>query len=195
LYHLQFTATDQLQVSSTCGVDIRVHRSPAIDACQAGDGVVIACPCSNPPATSPAGCENSAGTGGARLESVGLADPDYDSVVFTTTGEPASALSILFQGSAFVPGGAIYGQGVRCVSGSLKRLYVKNASGGSITVPGPGDRGVADRSCYDLHDCMQNGTKRYYAVYYRDPTVLGGCPSHSTFNITQTQEITWIYYY
>ena len=35
------------------------------------------------------------------------------------------------------------------------------------------------------------GQLRWYCVYYRDPYVLGGCPAASTFNITQTQEITW----
>jgi len=35
------------------------------------------------------------------------------------------------------------------------------------------------------------GTHRYYGVYYRDPTVLGGCPATSTFNITQQLDVLW----
>jgi hypothetical protein len=38
---------------------------------------------------------------------------------------------------------------------------------------------------------LQGGQRRYYAVYYRDPTILGGCPPLATFNVTQTQEIIW----
>ena len=36
------------------------------------------------------------------------------------------------------------------------------------------------------------GTSRWYAVYYRDPVVLGGCPATSTFNSTQTQLVNWV---
>jgi hypothetical protein len=32
---------------------------------------------------------------------------------------------------------------------------------------------------------------RYYYVYYRDQTVLNGCPSGSTFNATQSVAVTW----
>jgi len=28
-------------------------------------------------------------------------------------------------------------------------------------------------------------------MYYRDPTVLGGCSALNTFNATQTGEISW----
>jgi hypothetical protein len=35
------------------------------------------------------------------------------------------------------------------------------------------------------------GTHRYYQVYYRDPTVLGGCAATATFNVTQAIDVTW----
>jgi hypothetical protein len=38
---------------------------------------------------------------------------------------------------------------------------------------------------------IQPGGTRFYAVYYRDPIVPGGCPATSTFNVTQTQLVTW----
>jgi hypothetical protein len=81
---------------------------------------------------------------------------------------------------------------VRCAAGSLKRLYTKSASGGSITAPdfGLGDPTVHARSAA-LGDLIQAGESRWYLVYYRDPTVLGGCPSSSTFNATQTGRIDW----
>jgi hypothetical protein len=190
LYHLDFIATDQLQQTATCDVTIQVFGSPGTDLCQAGVGTVRGCPCSNPPALSPGGCDNSAGTGGARLESVGAPLVDFSSVVFTTSGETPTALSIVLQGNAYLPSGVIYGQGVRCVSGALKRLYVKSASGGSITAPEPGDLDVASRS-EQLGYRIPDGSYCYYAVYYRDSTILGGCPATSTFNVTQTQAILW----
>jgi hypothetical protein len=193
LYHMDFTATDQWMQSTSCHVTLRVLGAPGLDICLPGVGTVRGCPCSNPPAISPAGCDNSAATGGARLDSVGVPDPDFCTVVFTTTGEKPTALSVLFQGRNFLSSGAIYGQGVRCVGGSLLRLYVKSASGGTITAPESGDPSVAQRS-EQLGDYLTNGLVRYYSVYYRDPIVLGGCPPSSTFNVTQTLRLQWTYF-
>jgi hypothetical protein len=38
---------------------------------------------------------------------------------------------------------------------------------------------------------IHGGQSRWYLVYYRDPTVLGGCPASSTFNATQTGAVSW----
>jgi hypothetical protein len=111
-------------------------------------------------------------------------------VVFTTTGEKPTATSVVLQGDNVSATGVAFGQGVRCVAGSLKRLYVKTASGGSITAPQGTDLQVHVRSAA-LGDAIVPGTHRYYGVYYRDPTVLGGCPSTSTFNITQQVDVLW----
>jgi hypothetical protein len=140
--------------------------------------------------TSPGGCDNSWGTGGARLQSWGRRFVDDCTVVFTTTGEPPSALSLVLQGIWPYPNGRVYGQGVRCVVGSLKRLYVKTAIDGSITAPGPGDPSVIDRSA-QLGDVISTGTDvALLLVPRRDPTILGG-PCGAGFNTTQTQEIHW----
>jgi hypothetical protein len=79
---------------------------------------------------------------------------------------------------------------VRCAGGTLKRLYVKTASAGAITAPQGGDPSVSARSAA-LGDTLAAGSQRWYSVYYRDPTVLGACAANDTFNITQTQQITW----
>jgi len=163
---------------------------PGIDMCQPGVGGVIPCPCQNPPSGSPRGCDNSSATGGARLSSSGSASLAADTVVFATTGERPTATSIVVQGSALAASGIVFGQGVRCFGGVLKRLYVKTASGGSVTAPQPGDPSVSARSAA-LGDTIVSGSNRWYGVYYRDPTVLGGCPASRTFNATQTQQVAW----
>ena len=84
----------------------------------------------------------------------------------------------------------MFGQGVRCAGGSLKRLYMKVAVGGSITAPEPGDLSITARSTA-LGDPILAGTHRYYAAYYRDPVILGGCPAASGFNITEHVDILW----
>ena len=166
---------------------------PLESVCAPGEAGVLACPCSNPPGVPGRGCDNSAGTGGASLRATGVAHLSMDSLVFTTSGELASVLSLLLQGDALVPGGAVFGQGVRCAGGALRRLYAQTASGGGITAPdfGAGDPTVSARSAA-LGDVIQAGESRWYLVYYRDPVVLGGCPAGSTFNATPTGEVLWL---
>ena len=161
--------------------------------CHPGTDGWIACPCSNPPASVGRGCDNSAGTGGAVLSASGIAYLSQDTLVFTTSGERPTATSIVLQGTSTPSGGIVYGQGVRCVAGTLKRLYTKSASGGSITAPnfGAGDPSVSARSA-TLGNPIQPGQSRWYLVYYRDPNILGGCSSVSTFNATQTGRVDWL---
>jgi Tol biopolymer transport system component len=158
--------------------------------CTAGMGGVIACPCSNPPSAPGQGCNNSANTGGASLSGSGNTYLSSDSLVFTASAEAPSATSIVIEGNSSASNGLVFGQGVRCVGGTLKRLYTKTAIGGSITAPQGGDLSVSARSAA-LGDVIQAGESRWYLVYYRDPIVLGGCPSTSTFNSTQTARIDW----
>ena len=160
--------------------------------CEPGANGVIPCPCGNPPAGPGRGCNNSAATGGASIRPSGVADLANDTLVFTTAGERPTAASLLLQGSATNGTGIAFGQGVRCAAGALKRMYLKNASGGSITAPdfGAGDLNVSARSLV-LGDAIQPGQSRWYLVYYRDPFVLGGCPASAGFNCTQTGQVTW----
>jgi hypothetical protein len=164
--------------------------TPMASFCHPGQAGVIACPCGNPPASIGRGCQNSSATGGATLGASGGASLAADTVVFTTQAERASALSIVAQGTTSLAAGAIYGQGVRCAAGSIKRLFTKLAFSGSITAPQPGDPSVSARSAA-LGDPIPPGATRYYFVYYRDPIVLGGCPAASTFNTTQGGLVPW----
>ena len=159
--------------------------------CHPGESGVRACPCGNPPAASGRGCDNSAATGGAFLTAIGAAYLSSESLVFTTYAEKPTALSVLMQGDALNSGGVVYGQGLRCVGGSLLRLYSKSASVGSVTMPGPSDPKISARSAAK-GDVIQPGESRWYLVYYRDPIVLGGCPASRTFNTTQTGEVAWM---
>jgi Tol biopolymer transport system component len=158
--------------------------------CTAGADGVIACPCSNPSSAPGRGCDNSSATGGAILSASGAAYLSMDSLVLTTSAEKPTATSIVMQGNALAANGLVFGQGVRCVGGTLKRLYTKTAVGGSITAPEGGDPTVSARSAA-LGDAISAGQSRWYLVYYRDPIVLGGCPAASTFNATQTGQIVW----
>ncbi|MFN0008752.1 MAG: TolB family protein [Planctomycetota bacterium] len=160
--------------------------------CDPGVGGVMPCPCANPPGGVGRGCNNSSNTGGAILSASGGTYLSSDSLVFTTSGEKPTALSIVLQGTTSNASGLVFGQGVRCVSGLLKRLYTKNASGGSITAPnfGGGELSVHQRSAA-LGDAIPAGGSRSYLVYYRDGNILGGCPASATFNATHSGIVVW----
>jgi hypothetical protein len=155
-----------------------------------GDGSgTAACPCGNN-GWALHGCENSVATGGAVLSSTGTSSLSADTFVMYSSGESPTALSIFIQGDDEISA-AVFGDGLRCVGGHLKRLYTKNASGGVVIAPFDGDPSVSARSTA-IGDTIPGLGTRVYQVYYRDPD-LSFCPSPtgSTFNISSGLRVTW----
>jgi Tol biopolymer transport system component len=188
--------SENLVPGVVAGAHVYVHDregDPSFtSACDPGSGGVIACPCANPPSGAGRGCDNSAATGGATLAASGGTYLSSDSLVFQVNGATPTGTSVLVQGTTQPAVGLAYGQGVRCVGGTLKRLFAKAASGGSLTVPdfAAGDPSVSARSAAK-GSVIGPGEIRTYLVFYRDPIVLGGCAATSTFNATQTGLVTW----
>jgi hypothetical protein len=182
-----------LKVTFTDGtgsiLTVQLPSAPWTKYCSPGYNGVLACPCSNAPSSLSRGCDNSSATGGATIDASGAASLAADTLSFVTADERPTATSILLTGTVGT-NGVVFGQGVRCVGGALKRLYVATSVGGSITVPGPGDLSVSARHAA-LNDVLAAGDHRYYMVYYRDPIVLGGCSAASTFNGTDAIDVTW----
>ncbi len=108
-----------------------------------GDGSLAACPCANSGLPGH-GCRNSATVRGAELTPSGTSVPD--TLVLSVGFEPPSSLSIFLQGDVLLPSGVVFGDGLRCTGGNLKRLYAKNASGGQVSAPAAGDPSVSQRS-------------------------------------------------
>ena len=161
--------------------------------CQPGIGGFIPCPCGNPPLLADRGCDNSSATGGASIYWGGNASLSADTLVFGVSDAKPNVLSILLQGTAQIPnGGVVYGQGIRCVGGHLKRLFREMADNtGHIEAPSPNDTATVSQRSAQLGDQLAPGIIRYYMAYYRDHIVLGGCPPSSTFNDTQAWQINW----
>jgi subtilisin family serine protease len=160
---------------------------PGTPYCGASAGdptVTTACPCANQGAPG-AGCKNSTVASGARILASGTTTPD--TVVFKTVGEISVALSVVLQGNTNAASGVVFGDGVRCVDGNLKRLYTKTAAAGAITAPVLGDLSVTAQSAF-LGDPIAPGSTRYYQVYYRDSN-LTFCPDG--FNATNAMQINW----
>jgi hypothetical protein len=160
--------------------------------CEPGAAGVAPCPCDNPASGPGLGCQNSSGSGGAAIAAAGSARLSADDLVFTTSGQTPGALGVLVQGDAFLLAGEAYGQGVRCVGGTLAWLFTKAAAGQGIVVPdaAAGEPSISARSSA-LGDAIGAGETRWYFVLYRDPIVHGSCAATSTFNATPTRQATW----
>ena len=189
-WHLQFTATDQIGQTTDCLVTIHVPAPSFLNFCVPGINGVIPCPCSNPGDVGH-GCDNSIGTGGALLEGFGTASLAADTVHFTSSFERATAFSLLLQARGPTNNGVQFGQGVRCVSNTLKRLYVHTAVAGVVTYPQGTDLPVSAQSAV-RGDVITAGELRYYLSYYRDPVVQGSCnPALQTYNSSQGMSVVW----
>jgi hypothetical protein len=182
---------DLFSGSTDCNVSGALYDSAEFTSFCSPGSDSAACPCGNPPSGANRGCNNSSFTGGAQLSMTGHAALGSDTVQFTATGEKPTATSVFLQGNGANLAGVVFGQGIRCVAGTLKRLYVKSAVGGTAVAPVGGDAPVSVRSAA-LGDTISAGQPRFYMVYYRDPTVLGGCSASSTFNATQSGAVGWI---
>jgi hypothetical protein len=149
-----------------------------------GDGVATACPCGN--SSSPfeqAGCSNSTGFAG-RLFDSGDASISADTLLLTATSVPGSAL--FFQGTSRTAGGAgaPFGDGLRCVGGSVVRLHTVTPSGVNVaSYPS----GVGALPIHVLGSTAA-GDVRHYQCWYRNAAAF--C-TPSTFNLTQGLTITW----
>lgn len=152
-----------------------------------GDFTDGACPCANYGELGH-GCDNSAGTTGAVLSTSGATSPD--TVVLHGTHELPSSLTIFLQSDTSIAPVA-FGDGLRCLGGSLRRLYAKSASGGLVAAPVNGDLSVSARSAA-LGDAIPPGGIRHYMTYYRDANA-GFCasPGGSTFNSSNALSIAW----
>ncbi len=164
--------------------------------CAPGVGGLITCPCGNPqvPTGSTRGCNNfvSGGTGGALLRGWGDSSISLDTLVMLVTAEaPSATISVLFQGTS----NAVhlrYGAGVRCVGGTLKRLYKGDSSGGTIQFPNNGVS-IHEQSAAVGFPISAPVTLFYYCAY-RNSAANGqpGCPGlNFGFNSSNAAAISW----
>jgi hypothetical protein len=158
------------------------HR---IDPLCFGDGTFAPCPCANFGA-SEHGCANSASSQGALLSHSGSLVPD--TLALTSSIEPSTSLSIFVQSDELRPLRTLVGDGILCLGGTLRRMYVKNAVGGSAQAPATGDPSITQRSAA-IGDPLTPGSVRYYQVWYRDDA--GGFCTANTFNISNGLRVVW----
>ena len=148
-----------------------------------GDGSGVACPCSNNGGYQ-SGCANSQSANGATLSATGDAQSTGgDTMAFTVSGVPANVSCTLFQGTAN-SGGIVFGDGLRCVSGTQSRIRTKPATGSSATWPSGAEPDVSVTGLIPFA-----GAQRYYQVSYRNSAVF--CTT-ATFNISSGMQVLWL---
>ncbi len=144
-----------------------------------GDGTSAACPCGNAGGTGN-GCASSINTFGANLAGNGSASLAGDTLTLVGSGMPNSN-ALYFQGTTAIA--APFGDGIRCVGGTVTRLGTKLNVAGSSAYPGQGDLPVSVRGNITLV-----GTVRNYQAWYRNAAAF--CTA-STFNLTNGYQVTW----
>jgi hypothetical protein len=165
-------------------IALRVREARRFAGFCAGDTTAGVCPCLNFGANG-RGCANSFPTFGALLVGDGLASVAADSALLTSSGMPTSASVLFFQGTSRQNGGlgSPFGDGLRCVGGSVVRLGTKTAVSGVASYPAVGDASISVRGLLP-----PTGGVRYYQAWYRNPAAF--CTA-STFNLTNGLEIAW----
>jgi hypothetical protein len=147
-----------------------------------GDGSASPCPC-GPNTGGRGGCPNSVSPGGALLEAFGAPELANDTLLLRGLGMPDAAV-LYFQGTSSVNGGSgsRFGDGLRCVAGSVRRLGTLDNALGWSAYPGPGQSRVSVAG-----QIAAPGTWHYQA-WYRNAAVF--CTA-DTFNLTNSVAVTW----
>jgi len=160
------------------------NTGPTANAYCFGDGSGTACPCGNSGAAD-AGCASSVNAAGGKLTGTGTPSIANDSFVLNGSGMPSSS-ALYFQGTLQLGGGAgvVFGDGLRCVGGSIVRLGTKTNVGGSSQYPGSGDALIS------VKGMNAAGNVRDYQCWYRNADPAFCTPS--TFNLTNGVETTWV---
>jgi hypothetical protein len=124
---------------------------------------------------------------GANLSGLGFHRGSADSFVLTASGLPSSATCLFFQGTSMQSGGAgaTFGDGLRCVSGSVTRLANKTAQGGIAAYPEAGDASISVKT-----GIGPEGGVRDYQVWYRNADPAFCTPS--SYNLTNGFHAVWI---
>lgn len=161
-----------------------VCQTSGIGSYCAGDGSGAACPCGNFGAASN-GCANSIFSAGAHLSSSGVPSVSHDNFVLLGSSMPNSS-ALYFQGISQQSSGlgSVFGDGLRCATGSVIRLGTKlNASNGS-QYPQGADTRISIRGALPA-----SGGLRFYQVWYRNSAAF--CTS-STYNLSNGLQVAWL---
>ncbi len=169
------------------GLDLPCNAQ-GVGYCFGDPGVDTPCPCGDNDGSVPgSGCANGVFASGAQLTGSGEAVVGADTLVLATTHlEPGNA-GLYFQADSDLSPGVVWGDGLRCAGGSLKRLGVRfsDAAGHSDTSGLPYTISAKAGN-------VQVGDTKYYQCWYRT-TVNPPCGSGvNDFNASNGYAVTWV---
>jgi hypothetical protein len=157
-------------------------KPPGIGYCF-GDGTGVPCPCGNSGAAGH-GCEISLGTGGGILFGSGEAKVSDDQLVLRIEDIGEGTPVLLFQGTASSPG-IPFGDGLRCVIGTIRRFPIRFAVCGKVLYGLP----VGTTAISITGGVPPAGGTFYYQGWFRNAPPF--CTA-ATFNLTNGYEIFWL---
>ena len=160
--------------------------APGDGYCFGDSGSGTACPCANDNDGSipGSGCANGVFPSGAQLIGSGFASVSADTLVLTTTHLEPNNSGLYFQAENDLSPGVLWGDGLRCAGGNLKRLQVRfaDALGSSATTIGISTKAGN----------VSPGDRKYYQCWYRtvvNPPCGAGV---SDFNSSNGYAVTWL---
>lgn len=172
---------DELDIADGTSADGDLDGVP--DDCGAGtpfcfgDGTEATCPCGNFGGTGE-GCLNSSGQGGV-LFTTGTSSVGSDDLGFDVQQLPSGKPALLFSGPNLINPGLLFGDGLRCVGGSIRRLGVRITSASGQANFGPGLQPAGG---------WGSGDTRYFQVWFRDPS---GGPCGFGFNTSAGSSVNF----
>ena len=154
-------------------------------------GTFEECPCGNA-GIGVAGCENSAGTGGALLRATGWPSVGNDTVTLVVSGlnPNANPTGLFFQGTLRQNNGfgTVLNDGLLCAAGTIVRLKGKTSINGASVYgfnSSDNDAPISVRGQVPLG----GGTRTYQFWYRNQPAMF--CPP-AQFNMSNGVEIVWV---
>ena len=139
----------------------------------------LGCPCGND--DPEAGCGNNgadaAAATGSRLTAGGTNSVAANDLVLAFDGVKPNLFGLVFR--ATTTGAVAFGDGTRCLAGSLHRFPLRQANPGGVIEYGPGE--VVG------FDGPTPGVTHHYQGWYRDPN--GPCGNQ--FNVSSAASVTW----
>lgn len=149
-----------------------------------GDGTSGNCPCGNNN-HSGGGCMNSTSAGARLNGTAGSTSVSTDDLEMSAICVPKNQMGLFFQGPNItaIP----FGDGIRCVGGSLYRYNPPQTSGplGQLTL-GPGI--VARSQSFATNGRINAGATWYFQAWYRDPM---GSPCGYFYNVSNGLSVTF----
>jgi len=154
-----------------------------------GDGSGTLCPCANnnDGSVPESGCANGAFASGAHLSGSGQASVGNDTLVLATSGLDPNNSGLYFQANNDLSPGIIWGDGLQCAGGQLKRLGVRFSDA----------TGYSDTSAWTTPISVRAGNvtagvTKYYQCWYRDTSGNQPCGAGvNDFNASNGYAVTW----